>query len=100
MNIPSDYRILVVDAPTTRACNLREALLRAGAKVHVASSPGSALMLINRLHFHTAFVAYDMCSIKLNEFCDALAERNISYILTGSCVDPPSKHPAAMELAA
>jgi len=100
MTIPSNYRILVVDAPTTRACNLREALVRAGAKVHVASSPGSALMLINRLHFHTAFVAYDMGGFELNEFCAALTERNISYILTGSSVDLPSARPMAMELAA
>ena len=106
MKIPSDYRILVVDAPSTRACNLRDALMRAGAKVHVASSAGAAQMLIERLHFHTAFVAYDagmggdLGDFELNEFCAALTKRNISYILTGSSGDLPSVKPVAMELAA
>lgn len=99
MTIPSNYRILVVDAPTTRACNLREALVRAGAKVHVVSTPRAALMLINRLSIHTAFVAYDM-GVATNEFCSALTERKIPYILTGSSDETPSAKPIALELAA
>jgi PleD family two-component response regulator len=99
MTIPSDTRILVVDAPTTRACVLREALVRAGAKVHVVSSAGAALMLINRLRIHTAFVAYDM-GVGLKDFCAALTERNIPYILTGSSIDMRAPMADAVELAA
>jgi PleD family two-component response regulator len=99
MTILSNTRILVVDAPTTRACNLREALVRAGAKVHVVSSAGAAMMLINRLKIHTAFVAYDM-GVGFQDFCAALTQHNIPFILTGSSVDVASEVQVALELAA
>ena len=99
MTILANTRILVVDAPTTRACNLREALVRAGAKVHVVHSAGAAMMLVNRLQIHTAFVAYDM-GVGFQEFCAALTQHNIPFILTGSSVDMAQEVRSALELAA
>lgn len=95
---PPQHRLLVVDDPSSRACNLREALLRTGIKVHVASSATAALTFIRQVPIHTAFVAHDMGD-ETSQICMELDARKIPYIMTASpAVSPNSATRRALEL--
>jgi PleD family two-component response regulator len=98
MNLSSEYHLLIVDAPSERACSLRNALVTTGATVHVVSSPAVALMVAKRRKIHAAFVACDT-DMDMAELCDALQVLNVSLVFTGAIrlVRPKPQQPTAWE---
>jgi PleD family two-component response regulator len=88
MNLPSDYHLLIVDNPSERACSLRNALVTAGATVHVVATPDVALMVARRRKIHTAFIACDT-DMDMTGLCHELTKLNVPQIFTGAI--PPNQ---------
>jgi CheY-like chemotaxis protein len=89
----SDFHLLIVDTPSTRACILREALMRAGCKVHVVGSAAAALTMVQRCRIDTAFVA-DAAGGNLRGLVEALEDLRIPCVFTGSSFDRPQRKPS------
>jgi PleD family two-component response regulator len=79
----SGQNILIFDTPSSAACNLRAALIAAGATVHVVSSAKAALLLVHCKRIHAAFVA-SFPVLDTGELCRELRDLKIPQIFTGS----------------
>jgi hypothetical protein len=78
-----NLRLLIVDSPCARAYNLRQALTRAGCKVHVVSSPAAASTMVRRCSIHTGFIACDS-NDDMRGLITALEELKIPHVFTGA----------------
>ena len=87
----SGQNILIFDTPSSAACNLRAALIAAGATVHVVGSANAAMLLVNCKRIHAAFVA-SFPVLDTRELCRKLRDLKIPQIFTGSdpCIGSPA----------
>ena len=97
----SNHRILVVEGFLLLGADVRDALVRAGATVHVVSTVTSALTLLQRQKVTGAII--DTATDKpTQELCRMLDERDIPFMFSGFPTrhQPPSSRVAVADEAA